>query len=58
MSRKYPECETCYFNNRAPQVCESCYDANQYEPEEFNDDYDDDESFQMSSRKTISLIPV
>jgi hypothetical protein len=33
----YPECASCYFRFKAPQICEECDGADQYEP---NDDDD------------------
>lgn len=42
MSRKYPECDTCYFQDRAPAICEQCINGDEYEPIDGDIDDDDD----------------
>jgi hypothetical protein len=40
----YPECESCYFHNLEPAICENCDNGDQYEP-------DDDLEDKLSERK-------
>jgi hypothetical protein len=28
----YPECQTCYFHNKEPAICESCTDGREFQP--------------------------
>lgn len=40
----FPECQSCYFHNREPAICENCDNGDEYEPD---DDLDD----KLSQRK-------
>ena len=40
MAYKYPGCESCYFHDREPAICESCEDESEFSP---NDDSGDGE---------------
>jgi hypothetical protein len=40
----YPECQSCYFHNLEPAICENCDNGSEYEPD---DDLDD----KLSERK-------
>ena len=42
MSAKFKECEGCYFNNRSPEICETCVRADKFEPP-LNEDISDDD---------------
>ena len=37
MSRKYPICDECYFQNRAPEICEECDEGSEFEPNDEED---------------------
>jgi hypothetical protein len=30
----YPECQSCYFHNVEPAICENCDNGSEYEPDE------------------------
>lgn len=32
MAAKFRECVGCYFNNHAPEICEGCVHANEFQP--------------------------
>jgi hypothetical protein len=40
----FPDCQTCYFHNREPAICEDCDNGDEYQPA---DDLDD----KLSGRK-------
>jgi len=40
----YPECQSCYFHNREPAICENCDNGSEYDP-------DDDLEDKLSARK-------
>jgi hypothetical protein len=32
VSAKFRECAVCYFNNHAPEICEGCTHASEFQP--------------------------
>lgn len=55
MTCRYPECDSCYFHNRAPEVCENCWNGSEYEPAELDiDEYDEKREQQVIRLKVAA----
>jgi hypothetical protein len=42
VSARFPECKSCYFNNREPAICEECENASNFEQIDLDQDGLDD----------------
>jgi hypothetical protein len=42
VSARFPECKSCYFNNREPAICEECENASNFEQADLDQDGLDD----------------
>lgn len=38
MAFRFPACESCYFHDYEPSICEECEDESEYEPNEDTDE--------------------